>query len=449
MIITHIRITNFRGLTPVDQDLPAICLVQGKNELGKTAFLEAILYLWEDGHDDANITTGADKAEIIATMDDGMQVRAVLTRNEGSDKGGTSRMSKKPGAKQWKVGRAEIDALVNGIGYNPLEFMRMKPKEQLALLLKVMPVTVGADEIIKALSPLDKSIVVKLDAASKSVTDALSKIAAIRTVIYDERTGVNRSADTQKKHGEELEASLGPATEEKDWGVEVARLEAEGSVAEEKKADAKDTVRATLEEKKAHADKLYETAMEAARQARDALIDAGRKNANEEWAKIEPGLDAAISAVNADLATARERDRLSSSHAATRKAAEVAKQSAMQMVKQSKALTEALENLDKLQSTIADRLPIPGIRFINGEVHNEEGIPFRNWNTATQTFFCLKLGVLMGSGFIILDRGLEVLDPDNQKAFLDRAQKLANEKKMQFFVASITNSPELSIGEVV
>ena len=446
MTITHIKLTNFRGLMPIDQKLPAICFVQGKNELGKTAFLDAILYLWDKGHDDDNITVGADTAEIIATMADGMQVRAVLKRGVG-----TERMTKKPGAKRWSVGREEIDALVKGIGYNPLEFMQMKPKEQLALLLKLMPVEVSADEMVEALKPLagfGKELGASLNQANTANTDTLSKIAAMRKVVYDERTGVNRSADTQTKHAAELEASMGPATEEKDWGVKVARLEAILAAEEEKKADSKNALKVHVDEVKESADKQYEAEVQEARQKRDKRIEDARAYTNKQWEITGPTHDAAINSIVSQLSVARERDRLSASHASTRKAVEVARQSAASLTKQSKALTEALANLDKLQTTIADRLPIPGIRFVDGVLCNDKGIPFSKWNTATQTFFCLKLALLMGTNFIILDRGIEVLDPDNQKAFLERANQLAEERGIQFFLASITADPALTIGEV-
>ena len=449
MTITHIKLTNFRGLAPSDQDLPAICLVQGKNEDGKSGFLDSILYLFEKGHDDDNITVGAEKAEVVATMSDGLMVRALLTRGVG-----TERMTKKPGAKKWTVSRADIDALVNGIGYNPLEFMGMKPKEQLSVLLKLMVVLVPEDEMTEALKPVavlnNKELNAKLSSiGSQAGKDALSLLTEMRQTIYDERTGINRAADTQKKHGEELEASLGPATEEKDWGVEVARLEAELNAAKEAKDDVLENLKDAVHKAIDAAKEVFEKTVADARKVMDDSIQAVKDECNDAWRKVEPQHEQTIRKCSDALATARERDRLTASHQATRSAVQVAKQSAAQMVKQSEALTAAINNLDKLQATVAERLPIPGIRFINGELHNEAGVPFRKWNTATQTFFCLRLAILMKAGFIILDRGLEVLDPDNRKAFLERAQELAATEKIQFFVASITATPGLSLGEVL
>lgn len=446
MTIKHIKLTNIRGLLPIDQDLPAICFIQGANEQGKTAFISSILYLWEKGHDDAMITIGADKGEIVATMEDGLQVRALLTRGQG-----TERMTKKPGAKKWTTSRAEIDALVNGIGYNPLEFMGMKPKEQLALLLKLMPATVTEEEILATLKPLanntSKDLTARLMAAG-GAGDSLSRIASIRTTIYDERTGINRAADTQKKHAEELEASLGPVGEEKDWGVEVGTIEGALHSATEAKANVQQGIIDTVNVEIGRFKDVMEREIAGARKKCDEAIEESRMIANRRWAGIEPIHEQVISELMTNLATARERDRLSASHAATRNAVQVARQSSTQMTKQSKALTEAITNLDTLQATVAERLPIPGIRFIDGELHNEQGVPFRTWNTATQTFFCLRLALLMKTSFIILDRGLEVLDPGNKKLFLERAQQLAGEENIQFFVASITADPKLSVGEI-
>lgn len=445
MTITHHKITNIRGIAPMDQDLPAICLVQGKNEQGKSGFIDSILYHWENGHDDQMITIGADKAEIVTTMADGLMLRAVLTRGVG-----TERMTKKPGAKKWSTGRAEIDALVNGISYNPLEFLTMKPKEQLALLLKLMPVTVSAEEFSAALAPLVSvgltNFVPKIGDANGA--DPLSKIAAVRTLIYDERTGINRDADTQKKHAAELEASLGDEGAGKDWAVEVARLEAELKSAQDNSHDAFATLRDKVDEVKAEAKAKYEDELTAALKRRDETIEKAQLWATEQWEHTSPRYADAIRKATTDLTVAREHDRLSVSRASTRSAATVAKQSHAQLVKQSAAMTEALANLDKLQGSVAARLPIPGIRFVDGVLHDDKGVPWRMWNLATKTLFCLRIARLMGTGFIIIDTGLEVLDPDNYKEFIERVQQLVVDEKMQFILGSITADPALSIGTV-
>lgn len=415
-----------RGLSPIDQDLPAICLVQGGNEQGKSGFLDSILYLWENGHDDGMMTIGADKAEVIATMEDGLQLRALLAKGE------TKRMTKKPGASKWSTSRAEIDALVNGINFNPLEFVGMKPKEQLALLLNVRPIEMSEEEVAAAVCGAWPG-----HASVPRGLDPLSTVEAMRKILYDERTGKNREADGQSKHATELEKAIGPAAESpKDLDKEVLAVETELDGLTRRKTERFSDIRFA-----------FEDAKEKARLTMEAAVETARGVANDAAEALNNELDPRIAILTGALAIAKDHARQAATQEGTRKAIEVARQSAAKLKSDSDAMTTAIENLDKLQATVAGRLDLP-VRFVDGVIHNESGVAFEKWNDATKVLFSLKLAIMMKPNFVVIDRGLEKLDPPHQRAFLERAQELAAEDGTQFFVASITADPKLSIGEV-
>ena len=443
MRVSSIQINNLRGFTELKADLPAVSLIQGGNGEGKSSFIKCVIYPFETRHDDEMISKGQDSGEVILTMDDGTQLRARATRGEGTD-----RMTKKPGAKKWEVGRKYIDSIANAISYNPLSLIGMKPKELLETVLKVMPIALNDDELIATLAgaPLDAG---KIPATIGSL-DPLSRIGALRKIVYDERTTLNVAADTHNKHAAELENSLGPKTEEKDWAVEVARLEAELGAARESQEDDMGTIREILNAEIKKFQDVRDREIEQSRKKCEEAIEESRGISNRKWEALEPKHYEKIKGIQDGLSVARERDRLSVSHAATRNAADVAKQHAITAKKKSEQLTAAIAKLDALKVKTAAGLNIPGITIENGIILNEKKVPFSEWNEQAQVFFCLRIAVLgPGScGIVVIDGKLNELETRNQVAVMEAAQHYAEEKKMQFLFTSVKDEAKLTVEAV-
>ena len=64
MRIANIKITNMVGLN-LDWPLPAVAIIQAKNEGGKTSFIDCLWWPFKNGHDDDMITVGEEQGEII------------------------------------------------------------------------------------------------------------------------------------------------------------------------------------------------------------------------------------------------------------------------------------------------------------------------------------------------------------------------------------------------
>ena len=61
MRLQHVTITDMAGFSGVHEfDLPAICLISGKNGRGKSSLLDCLRYCFDSGHDEDMIHSGAE-----------------------------------------------------------------------------------------------------------------------------------------------------------------------------------------------------------------------------------------------------------------------------------------------------------------------------------------------------------------------------------------------------
>ena len=190
--------------------------------------------------------------------------------------------------------------------------------------------------------------------------------------------------------------------------------------------------------------------IEQSRKKCEEAIEESRGISNRKWEALEPKHYEKIKGIQDGLSVARERDRLSVSHAATRNAADVAKQHAITAKKKSEQLTAAIAKLDALKVKTAAGLNIPGITIENGIILNEKKVPFSEWNEQAQVFFCLRIAVLgPGScGIVVIDGKLNELETRNQVAVMEAAQHYAEEKKMQFLFTSVKDEAKLTVEAV-
>ncbi len=151
--------------------------------------------------------------------------------------------------------------------------------------------------------------------------------------------------------------------------------------------------------------------------------------------------------LTADLATAEERARAQQQAVGTKAAIDAARAEATQRQGRSAVLSAALERLSGLKSTIAARLPIPGVVIEDGRLLDAAGVPFPRWNSQAQMGFCLRVGVLAhgDAGFICID-GAERFDSEKRKALIKAARKYEADG-MQFIIASVSDTP-LTVGSV-
>lgn len=435
MRLTSISITNMAAFESFETKLPIVALIQGRNGDGKTSLLDCFKYAFGRGHNEDMIHGNAPEGEILIEFDNGAAVkcRAVRERNE------TTRSWRAPGSKRFIVSREQIDAISNAISYDPLAFLDKDEKEQIQILLRIMPVECKPEEIAAAVGGL----AFDSDALSDNT---LQMIDAIHKQFYDRRRDYNVAADAQLKHAAELEKALPPpAPEGADWNAEAVRLQAEKADIEQTQVKQIAAIRQAFEEEKAAAAKEYEEAVSAAAQTRDTRVENARSMANDTVNKLKAVDTPALTKLTTDLATAQERARAIAQAEGTRQAAEVAKQEAATKRGEAAKLTDALDRLGQLKETVAARLPIKGITIQDGRILRDESgklVPFARWNTESKMRFCLRIAVLAHgeAGFICIDNA-EHFDSEKRAALINTASKYAEKDGLQFIIASVSDQP--------
>lgn len=430
MPITRIQITNMATFTAIDYALPMVCLIQGGNGVGKTGLLDCIRCLGESGHDPDILHGNAAEGETIVTMDDGAQLRVRVTRAE------TWRGWKPKDGKRWIKGREEIDKVYRAIAYDPMKFLELTPKQQAETLASLSPVQATEEEIRAAVGDAEA------EAAAVRVREGMSSLELINAVsktIYDARTAYNTGADTQGKHASQLEQSLPPATlDGVGWEEKAEQLAREMNAIE-----------ATIQDKKDAAQKHYIAACAEVDKEINAEIAALEEKRAERKNDIRTDIAAGVEAVrsankptidrlNVDLGIAQERARAQQQADGTRAAADAARREATQKRARSKTLTEALDRLQALKLRLVAKFPIKGAMIEDGKIVREQDggvVPLKKWNTADQYVLALKIGMMIGGGFVLLD-GAECFDKPHREALLKACNKYA-EEGVQFVISSV------------
>lgn len=454
-MIQRIQITNLGPFATFDALLPAVALVQGGNGAGKTGLLDCAKYIGERGHDPDMLHGGAESGDVVITLSTGHQMRARVTPKE------TTRSWRTPDGKKWIQNRELIDDFCASLAYDPLRFLDKEPKEQAEQLLKLAPIPVAPEEIAAAVSEAENEAA---DVTLAEGGNGLDVIQAIHDHLYSRRREYNTGADTQEKHATELEKALPPAPASgQNWTWEANTIRAKKGSLEAKERDEVADLNKTFLEKKGEAESLRAdaytaidkdisakiAALEKERASRKTAVDTNCAGVTESARSTgEFDIDAVrernkptLDALAAELATAEERARAQQQAEGTRQAAEVARQEATVKRAKSLTITEALDRLQGLKMQMVGRLKIKMGRVEGGRIVREQDgglVPLKRWNTADQYKFALSVGMMIGqkAGFVCVDH-VEAFDDENRKKLFATAQKYADEKGIQFILASV------------
>jgi hypothetical protein len=465
MRLQHVTITDMAGFAGVHEfDLPAICLITGKNGRGKSSLLDCLRYCFDSGHDEDMIHSGAECGEIIVILDDGGAVRARAAKADNK----TTRDWRLPGARKWNINRSFIDKISAAISYNAASFLDLPERKQIEALLAMMPIKVDTSEVNEAIGTA--ASLVKLPVLPPTV-NGLELVDLSYDSIYDQRRELNVAADTQEKHASELERALPPpAPEGEQWNDQVQSLQVQiKALEDQERSDLNELTvmfRAVKDDQaakcsKAEADineginaKIRELELNRAdmlgtvHKDRDSYIEEARQIGVSEAARIRGENAPVREQLTAELATAEERARQHERTEGTREAAIVARREATDKKANSEILTESLTRLKDLRLKVAERLPIKNIRIQDGRLFNLDKVAFKRWNTVQQLIFCLKIAVIAHreAGFVCVDN-FEHFDSQMRDAALAACRKYAEDEGMQFLVCSVSDEPELSVRE--
>ena len=399
MKIRAIEITNILGTEHVRFAPGSLTVIQGHNGSGKSSIIDALMAVFEGGHDPGLLRRGAKKGQIVLTLDDGTTITKTVTA-----KGSTVEILD-PAGHIVPAPQKFVNQLAEALRVDPARLLLAKPKDLLAVLLEVMPIAFDPDEVMQACGgrPVPNK------------TLDLDGLAILRKQLYEERAVANKAARDAEGTVTSLRRTL-PEQDEKDWGAEAESVRAELAAAVKLVADTQVEIERALGIKQREISAEIDRKMRDLEAERTRRVNEGREKA---FAMIEAlNLDAALhlDALKARAATATERASAQQRAAGVRESIKTFDAKIRESNIAADRLSEAIEALDKLKAAKLESLPIPGLEVSEGRAYLD-GVPWEHVNTARQVETAFQIWDLWAAPFAVLDDA-EHFDPATWEAFM-------------------------------
>lgn len=466
MKVKRINIRNILGIQELEINAGSVTVVEGQNESGKTSVIEAVKSIFEGGHDATLLRGGAEKGEVVLLLDDGTEVKKVISADN-------STLSVKH-AVMGKIARpAEfIKKLSDSLSVNPVEFLSADHKTRAAYLLEALPLTVTPGDFEGvSLQPISQALC--------TVQHPFVTIAAVYKGLYDERTGTNRLLGDKRGSVEELSKTL-PADSGEDWLAkrnEVlvllngAQEEHDTLVTNARRQNeaATHTITTAYQQSRDGIEKEYVASKEAiekerahaiaevnaaAEKKRDELLEGYQKKVDgilaiktsceEQQKGIMNESETVLSEHREKVAKfkqqaamldqkAQEAGRITSARQLIAKYQDEAKS----LEARSQDLTARLEKLEALKLRLASTLPIEGIEVKDGQIFRG-GVPFDRLNTAQQIEIAVKVAAIRAKELrLVCVDGIEAFDEKRLKQFQD----ILEANGLQAIMTKVTSEP--------
>lgn len=446
--VAALRISNILGITQAEIRPGKVTLIEGANGEGKTSILESFRAVLRGGHDATLLRQGADRGEIVMVLDDGEEIAKRITPDKS-----TVSLSH-PSYGEVKRPRGAIDQLCDAFSLNPVDFLTAKAETRLSLLLSAIPLRV---------SRIDLAGVLEFCSSQPNFDrHALEVLAVIGKDLYDQRTGVNRSAKDKRVLATEARKALpedvtDPKAIDRYRDARAAQstfLNEQNKAADaiNKNADSERTrVKTIASEEIAKLQGDRDAAIERIRHEYEGQINevhsalttkleqiAGKQTVDHEMLNSER--QARTEELAGEVARAQAASESWSRAEVTRSHIESLEQGAAELEANSDALTAALAELESIKSDLLDKLPIKGVEIRDGDIY-VDGIPFDRVNESRRVRLAIDVAMLRaGSLPILIVDGIEALDSKSLAAL----QEYALEREIQLVLARVTDS-ELNV----
>jgi len=358
--------------------------VSGANGSGKSSVLDAIAFaiLGRGEVDPKPIRAGAESAIVRLTLGD-----VVVTRKFSPNGGSTLTIESADGAR-FPSPQRMLDELVGDsvLGFDPLAFDRMKPRDQLEEVRKVAPLPPEVDQWRADVSRL-----------------------------YEERTAVNRRA----KDAEAALRSAPPVGDRPpavpDLAVMLARLSAAHEA--NRARDARASAVIHMQEKAARlwerAQALREEIARVEEEARD--VEASTRDMPAIGARVD------TAAIEREITEAREAERI----AREWRAANVYREQAATLEAESSRLTLNMSALEERirEAVAAAPMPVPGLTY-GAEGLEFNGVPLQQASGAERLRVALGLAMAQRPGLrVVRIKDGSLLDAESLAIVADMAAR--------------------------
>ena len=388
--------------------------ITGANGSGKSSVLDSIYWALAGtkGITSRPVRAGTEKATIRLDLGE-----VVVTRRF-TEAGGTSLTVEAQNGARFPSPQTMLDGLLGTLSFDPLAFARATPKEQLAMLRTLVPVSVDLDE-------LDR----------ENVRD------------YAKRTDVNRLVKSLAEEVRTAEARVDPAADL--TMIDVDALQRSLSEAENRlRSESEERHVRDMRERRAHD---CERAAAEKRAQAEVWMDESRKlqeearNLRRLNARLDPlpePTDYTTDAA-AKLRAAVEENMKKQTQAAHRKAWRRAVDALEDAKRQSADLTErmAARTRQKEEAIAEANMPVVGLSFGDGMV-TFNGIPFDQASDAEQLRVSIACAMAGNPDLrVVRVRDGSLLD----EASLALLGQMADENDMQVWIERVDTSGKVGI----
>lgn len=438
LIVKIIRLTaeNVKRLKVVDITASAgLNQITGKNGNGKTSVLDSIYWTLagKDGIQPVPIRAGQSKARVRLDLGE------IIVERHFTKAGTTLKVQNTEGA-VYPSPQALLDALMGELSFDPLEFSRMGPKEQLTELRRISKLAVDIDAI-EAENKADYAKRTDINRQAKAKSAQASGIS-VPTDLPARRLDESELLDQIQQAGEHNAAIerekarraqlQRDANDKKSEGVRLRNASAEcreattARVAELQREI--ERVRRDGEAKAARLDDEATTALGVAARMEKAIDEAPAIESPREVVSMRAALEQAKT-VNAGIAS-RER----------RSAIEVEVEA---LERSSQEITDRMAAREKAKNDAiaAAEMPVEGLGFgEDGVTYN--GLPFQQSSDADQLRVSCSIAMAANSKLRILRiKNGSLLDDDGIKLIA----QLADDKDYQVWMERVDSSGKIGI----
>ena len=410
MIITRLQAENFKKLRAIEiiPGKDPVVPIRGRNAQGKSSVLDAIQAALggKAVMPSKPVRTGEDGGAVRLELDDGA---LVIRRTFDADGGGNIVVESAEGAR-YPSPQKMLDSLYASVAFDPLAFTREKPEDQYRILRRLVKLDVDPDALERQnQADYETRRDVNRDARQADAVLASMPSYTIDDEFIDEAP-LNEKIAAAADHNGQIEARR------------VRREQAQQNL------DRYDSDIAELEQRISELQQQLGTV----RAHRTELAEV-IKNAEPLPAPID------VSAVQAELATARERNLMV--EAMRRRATQ---QGILDgLYSRADELTAAMEARSKQIAEAFGRaqMPVPGLSFANGAVLFN-GEPFAQASSAEQLRVSTAIGMAGNPKLrVMLVRDGSLLDEEGERLLAE----MAAEQEFQLWVEAVDSSGKVGI----
>jgi len=441
--LKSVQIKNIKGIESLTFDTSAVTVLRGKNGAGKTSVVDALISVFEGGHDPGLIRAGAKEGSVLLTLDDGVTIRKVIKPERSTLEVRTADKGKVSAEATF------VKKLTSGLRFNPAAFISLSGKERAAELGKVMPITFTGREVNQA---ANEAILLDSEAIDQR------RFTEIRDGRYATRTEVAREQSMAEGFIVETEKAL-PTGTHSSWQGTVEMLRAQVG-------DGK----AELERDLAEVERKARGVVNELRGVLDSRLATIKKDYDEKVAALNLEYDTDQARIVQDMATSKERLHAASNDQlgqlisllakaeqsladqnrveGQRQQLEKMRATAQQLQNRWVHLDAAVKGLDRLKSAKLATLPVPGVEVRLDDKNMPEvfveGVPWPHVNKSMQCKIAITIAAqaLGDLPLMVLDES-EVLDEDSMHMLIDAAKSIG----LQIIMARVESGAALEAVE--